>query len=343
MLLNSMSWSTCSKSILIFGGAGSLGTVLVKKYLDEEKTCVTIASRDEAKHWELRNKFPKKASKLNTLICDIRNEARVKEVLFKTQPSVVIIASAMKQVDTCEYFPEESVETNILGIRNILRGIESLRHARVEVPIVCFVSTDKSVNPINTYGMCKAISERLVMNSAKSNWETKHVVVRYGNVLNSKGSIIPALAQQAANPDQKYLTLTDDRMTRFMMTLEESVELIDLAIRHGVNGQLWIPKLDSMKIADLMRYFSEKSGKEVMVTGIRPGEKLHELLLNETDMMLSTPRSYGGRDYFVINDGTPDSTKNTDYSSKDHAINPVELTRRIDEFLEKGTYVRNTT
>ena len=316
----------CGKSILIFGGAGSLGTELVRKLLPNNQ--IVVASRDEAKHWELKNKFNNN-SWLQTAICDIRNYDRVFEILIRHKPAIVIAAAAMKQVDTCEYAPGESIDTNILGIRNLLKAVQDASLLKLHPECFCFVSTDKACNPINIYGMCKAISEKMVLRAAQDNPAVKYVTVRYGNVLNSKGSIIPLFQKQVQSSES--LTLTDERMTRFMMTLNESVALINSAITEGANGDMFIPALSSMKIIDLANYFSKKFGKTIKTVGIRPGEKIHEVLLNEEEA------AYANRigNNFIINKKNVRANEPLEYSSKDRCKNYEDLKQYMDDFLKE--------
>lgn len=326
---------------LIFGGAGSLGTELTKYLLNNFKyEYVYIASRDEAKHWELKNKF-QNDKLLQTYICDVRNKSRVKEIILTLKPNRIIIAQALKQVDTCEKFPEESIDTNILGVRNILDSIRELSLMKIYIPDeVCFVSTDKSCNPINVYGMCKSIAEKMVLNLSdffeEQNINTKFIITRYGNVLSTKGSIIPLYMKQATDPNIDFFGVTHVDMTRFIMTLEESVELIFYALKNGENGELWVPKLPSMKIIDLAEIFSDLFGKKIKTIGIRPGEKVHEVMLNEEEYRNSTEENK----YFVVKK-QPKTTKVVckEYSSKD-TISKDELKEKIITFLKDNEYIK---
>lgn len=331
------------KKILIFGGAGSLGTELVSFYWQTEADIV-VASRDEAKHWDLKNKFGTKHrfkinvtpvvteerfSTLSTVVCDVRDYKRVKQVLRETNPSVVIMAQALKQVDTCEANPTESVETNINGTRNIVEAIEELSH--LNNPKVCFVSTDKACHPINTYGMCKSISEKIVLANAKTS-KCFWVITRYGNVVSSKGSIVPLFQRQAL--ESKAFTVTHPEMTRFMMLLEESVSLINLALTWGTSGEIWIPSLDSFRVSDMAEYFSDKYKKPIQVIGIRPGEKMHEILMTEEEGRQWEKK----RGVYVHSSYSSKDKDFIDYSSKNFVIDKQELSRRLDMFLETGKY-----
>ena len=312
--------------LLIFGGAGSLGTELVNYYQYKYKT-ITVVSRDEAKHWELRSKFPL----VRTVICDVRDRLRVEEVLLQVQPTTIIVAHALKQVDICEKFPLESIKTNVLGVENVISAIEAGKRIGSSIETVCFISTDKACNPINVYGMCKSISERIVATAAL-NSVVRYVICRYGNVISSKGSVIPLFLKQAHDSNCSAFTVTDKRMTRFMMTLTESVELIEKAIELGRSGDIWIPKLDSMCIMDLAEIFSEHFKKDIKTVGMRPGEKIHEVLMNEEEGAQYREEL----DCFVFNKENSKRSQITEYSSKDFVICREALNMRLKAYIEDG-------
>lgn len=270
-----------NKKIFIFGGTGSLGNKLIERYIDTNT--IINYSRDECKQWELELRYPTKTIK--NIIGDINNYDRVKQSLLREQPNIIIIAAAMKHIDRCEYASDESLRNNLMGIKNILDCIENEQIRLNELETVLFVSTDKACSPINIYGMCKALSEKLTIEKSYYMKRIKFVCVRYGNVLNSRGSIIPILHEKGTNKDVENFSLTDETMTRFIMTLEESCELIEYAILKGDSGDIVIPKLKSMLIADLFKIFSEMYNKPVKVVGIRVGEKIHESLINDTQSL----------------------------------------------------------
>jgi len=268
-----------NKKIIIFGGTGSLGNALVDKYLSNNE--IYLYSRDESKHWKisLDRNHPKN---LHFVIGDIRDKNKVCQTMIRINPDIIIIAAAMKHIDKCEFETNESIETNLIGTKNILDGIETHKLLLTNLKATCFVSTDKACSPVNVYGMCKAISETLIIEKAKYIKDFKFVAVRYGNVLNSRGSIIPMLHTIGENKDIKEFKLTDERMTRFVMTLEQSVDLIEHALLHAESGDIVIPKLISLNVKDLLDIFSEIYNKPVIMSGLRPGEKLLESLINET-------------------------------------------------------------
>jgi UDP-N-acetylglucosamine 4,6-dehydratase len=269
---------------LIFGGTGSLGRKLIDRLLPNDS--VVVYSRDEAKHWSIRNELydHPQLKNLQFYVGDIRDSLRVKEVIREVSPKTIIVAAALKQVDTCELSPIESVSTNLIGTQNVVSACADLQMSS-HVKNVLFVSTDKACSPVNVYGMCKAISERVVTSKAKSTGgpgvSPKFLAVRYGNVLESRGSIIPLFKHQAEHGE--FLTVTDPEMTRYVMTLDDSVDLILKAIEHGISGETWIPCLPAMKIGDLADIFSKRYNKPVKIIGLRPGEKQHEDLINESE------------------------------------------------------------
>ncbi len=296
--------------LLIFGGTGSLGYHLVKRYKEEYE--IYVASRDETKQWEMKMKFPC----VNFSICDIRDKLKVEHVIHQINPDIIIIASAMKHVDLCEIEINECIQTNILGTKNILECLSS------SVFTVCFVSTDKTCNPVNVYGMSKGISEALMVQYSLNDKNRRYVTVRYGNVLNSRGSIIPILHETGRNPNKKEFNLTHPDMTRFIMTLDQSVDLIDNAINHAESGDIVIPELISMKVKDLVEIFSEMYNKPISITGLRPGEKLLESLINETQSL----RIRRGEKYTYIKPRQVfDDNLQTDYNSSLNQISKEEL------------------
>lgn len=270
-----------NKRILIFGGSGSLGLSLINRLIDKNK--ILVYSRDEAKHWNIKNKIKNK--NLSLVIGDIRDYQRVKEEIVKYKPDIIIIVSALKHVDICELFPKESILTNINGPQNVIDIITDKIEMLQNLEVVLMVSTDKACSPINIYGMCKSISERIVIEKGRHFNKVKFLVVRYGNVLQSRGSIIPLFMYQAKN--DPFFTLTRSDMTRFLMTLDESVDLIIDIIKNGASGESWIPKLRSMRIEDLANIFSKVYNKPVKEVGIRSGEKIHEYLINQTESLRS--------------------------------------------------------
>lgn len=280
------------KHILVFGGTGSLGHKIVEMYGKNNK--ITVYSRDENKHWQMNNKY----KQLDFIMGDIRDPQRVSNAILRTRPDIIIIASAVKHVDRCEYEVSETMQINLVGAMNVTECVSTNYRELPNLSHVVFVSTDKACSPINTYGLTKALAEKVMIEAAykmKNLCSTKFINIRYGNVLNSRGSIIEVLNNigNSITPDYK---LTHPNMTRFIMTQEESVQLINYAILKGQSGDTVIPKLASMLIKDLVKIFAHKYSKNIQITGIRPGEKMHEALLNETEVT----RVVEHANYFIV-------------------------------------------
>lgn len=308
--------------ILVFGGSGSLGYEITKRYIDNN--IIYNFSRDECKHWNMKLDFNHNPN-LNFIIGDIINKQKVENSIIRVNPDIIIIAAAMKHVDQCEINAEQCINTNMLGVKNILDVIE-IHKQHIKVKTVLFVSTDKACSPINTYGMAKAISEQLMIEKAYYLKEIKFVIIRYGNVLNSRGSIIPLLHNIGNDNRKDHFILTHKDMTRFVMTLEQSVDLIEYAISNGESGDIIIPKLISMKLIDLLEIFSEKYNKPIKITSIRPGEKMLESLINPTQAgrIIKHNSYYHIKSIFEFKDVIDDS-KLIDYNSKINPLTKEEL------------------
>ena len=268
-----------NKKVLIFGGTGSLGNKLNERYVNSN--IIYNFSRDEHKHWKMRLKF-KNHKNLNFIIGNVADRIRVKESIKRIKPDIIIIACAMKHIEQCEVNTNESLNTNMLGTKYILDAIEDNLNILTNLETVLFVSSDKACSPINNYGMAKALSETFLIEKSNFVKNIKFVNVRYGNVLNSNGSIIPRLHAMGKDDNYKEFYLTHEKMTRFVMTLDQSVDLIEYAIINGESGDTVISELVSLKVKDLIEIFSEKYNKSIKVTGLRPGEKLLESLINES-------------------------------------------------------------
>jgi len=264
-----------NNKILIFGGTGSLGYEINKRYLDKNE--IYNYSRDEHKHWKMKIHFNNHKN-LNFIIGNVLNKDKIKESINRIKPDIIIIASAMKHIDQCEINIGECINTNLLGTKYILDTIEELGNVKT----VLFVSSDKACNPINSYGMCKAMSENLVIEKSLYIKNIKFVNIRYGNVLNSNGSIIPRLHLIGKDDTKRNYELTNENMTRFVMTLKDSVDLIEHAILNGKSGDTVISELKSLRIKDLFEIFAKKYNKEIKITGLRSNEKLLEQLINKT-------------------------------------------------------------
>ena len=279
--------------ILIFGGSGSLGTSSIQRWI-HANTIINV-SRDEEKQWHLRSKI--NSSHLTQIIGDIANEEDVEQAILTTQPTIICIFACLKHIDLCEKFPKKSLAINSQGIMNVHH---TLLKFKTTVHTVLFVSTDKACLPITTYGCSKAIAENFLQGVRFQG--VKWVGVRYGNVLFSSGSIIPYLIQQSKK--EGPYTLTHHEMTRFIMTLDQSVNLIEHAITHGKHNEIVIPCIYSMKIKELFEIFEQRYQKETIVTGLRCKEKIHEDLISVSEAKMA----YQLLHYYHIGTSVLDST-----------------------------------
>ena len=281
-----------NKKIMIIGGTGALGKTLIKRYNEENN--ILVFSRDEHKQVKLKNTF----NEIQYQIGDVKDKDSLLQAINEYEPNIVINTAALKHVPICEENPYESVKTNIIGHRNLIDCIQSSNH---KIETLIFISTDKACKPINVYGMCKAISERLYIDYANKQKDVKVVLCRYGNVLESTGSVIPYF-KKLLESGVSSLPITDERMTRFTITLKESVELIDWAYNHiESHGAIVVPKLKSMFITDLAKVLAKDYGHDdidLNFVGIRPGEKLHEEMVSLEESM----RTKEYDKYFMITD-----------------------------------------
>lgn len=256
-------------TILLTGGTGSFGNAFLERVLDEwPDVVVRVYSRDELKQSELRARFGD--AQVRYLIGDVRDRSRMSRAAEGCD--VIVHAAAMKQVPACEYNPFEAVRTNVLGAQHV---VDAAIDAKVDRVVA--LSTDKAVNPVNLYGATKLCAEKIFVqgNAYAAQSSTRLACVRYGNVVGSRGSVVPVFQRQAA--DDGRLTITDERMTRFWITLPQAVDLVLYALEHMTGGEVFIPKIPSMRVTDLAEAIGP--GLPQQVVGIRPGEKLHELML----------------------------------------------------------------
>ncbi len=266
-----MDWS--KKVVLITGGTGSFGKKLTRIMLDEyNPSKIIVFSRDELKQHEMRS-AGYDAPNLRYFIGDVRDLDRLRRAFEGVD--IVVHAAALKQVPACEYNPMEAIKTNILGSSNV---IDAALDAGVERVIA--LSTDKAVNPINLYGATKLAAEKLFIqsNSYAGGRKTRFACVRYGNVVGSRGSVVPVFLRQRDNGE---VTITDDRMTRFWISLEQGVRFVIRCAEQMHGGEVFVPKIPSMSIIDLAKSIAPDA--KVNVIGIRPGEKLHEVLISEDE------------------------------------------------------------
>jgi len=260
------------KIVLITGGTGSLGSALTKKILETNVKAIRIFSRDEWKQVQMQSEI--KDERLRFLIGDVRDKERLSRALEGVD--IVIHAAALKQVPVAEYNPFEAVKTNVNGAANLIEACLDNN-----VGIVLGVGTDKAVSPLNTYGATKLLMERLFVtaNFYKGDHKVKFLTVRYGNVLGSRGSIVPIFVNQIQNG--KKITITDPEMTRFNITMNDALNLIFRALENGEGGEIYIPKLKAYKVGDMRDAILEimNSRNETEIISVRTGEKYHESLI----------------------------------------------------------------
>ena len=265
------------KTLLITGGTGSFGNAVLNRFLETDVTEIRIFSRDEKKQDDMRQLY--NSPKIKYYIGDVRDRQSVDNAMHKVD--FVFHAAALKQVPSCEFFPMEAVRTNVIGCENVL---DSAIQAGVKKVIV--LSTDKAVYPINAMGISKAMSEKVMVAKSRNLNGTGTVLcgTRYGNVMASRGSVIPLFIDQIKSG--KPLTITDPNMTRFMMTLEDAVDLVLYAFEHGNNGDIFVQKSPASTINDLARALVSlyKAENEIHIIGTRHGEKLYETLVNREEM-----------------------------------------------------------
>tara|TARA_B100001750_G_scaffold190863_1_gene161118 strand:- start:411 stop:1403 length:993 start_codon:yes stop_codon:yes gene_type:complete len=275
-----------NKTVMITGGTGSFGQMCTKFLLKQNVKKIIIFSRDELKQFEMSNKF--NSPNLRFLLGDVRDLSRLK--LATKKVDIIIHAAALKQVPAAEYNPMESIKTNIYGAENVISA--SLEN---NVKKIIALSTDKAANPVNLYGATKLCSDKLFIdaNNLSGPDDTKFSVVRYGNVVGSRGSVLPYF-KSLIQKKIKSLPVTDERMTRFWITLEQGVKFVLNSIDVMQGGELFVPKSPSIKITDLVKALDKNM--KYHVVGIRPGEKLHEVLCPEE----SARDTIEFKNYYVI-------------------------------------------
>jgi len=292
------------KTILVIGGTGSLGKVLVRRILTDElgkPGKVIVMSRDEAKQQAMRVSYMHRKATTDEVIYNnfrqllefrignVRNYADVCSAV--KDADIIINAAALKQVPLCEYFPEQALQTNCLGPVNIVRAI---RENDYSVDTVVGISTDKACKPVNVMGMSKAIQERIFVSANVLNLKTRFNCVRYGNVLASRGSVIPLFHEQIKAGGA--VTITDASMTRFLLSLDQAVDTVFAVISEGKAGEIYVPIADSATVENIAKALIGSRKIETEIIGIRPGEKMHEILVSEEECHHVIKRG----DYYVI-------------------------------------------
>jgi UDP-N-acetylglucosamine 4,6-dehydratase len=327
-----------NKILMITGGTGSFGNAVLEKFLNSDVKEIRIFSRDEKKQEDMRLHY--KNDKLNFVIGDIRNFKSINSAMRGVD--FVFNAAALKQVPSCEFYPLEAIQTNVLGAENVL---EAAADNNVEKVVV--LSTDKAVYPINTMGMTKALMEKLAISKARDLRVEKnksiYAATRYGNVMCSRGSIIPLFIQQIKNG--KPLTITDPTMTRFMMSLKDSVDLVLYAFQHAKPGDTFVQKSPAATIETLAQALKElfNADNEVQIIGARHGEKLYETLCSKEEMAKSEnlgdyyriPADFRDLNYtkYVQKDGPPliDDEYNSHNTERLNVEQLKELLLTLDE------------
>lgn len=314
-----------NKKILILGGTGALGKTLTRRYYDNNQ--IIIFSRDEHKHVYMQRDFPNAIYQIG----NIKDKDSILQALNEYKPDVVINTAALKHVPICESNPYESVKTNIIGHKNLIDAITVCNH---QIETLMFISTDKACAPINVYGQCKAISERLYVDFANKQSDIKVCLCRYGNVLESTGSVIPFF-KGLLESGSKSLPITHKDMTRFLLTLDDAVDLIEWSYSHNdSHGKIVIPKIKALKITDIAKSLGRAYGNDnirLKYVGIRPGEKLHEAMISEAESF----RTEDHDSYFMITDSIIND-KPWQFSSDWSLMEPSET----DEFLKKTKVIK---
>lgn len=327
-----------NKTVLITGGTGSLGKKLVQKIMTGNfgvPKKIIVFSRDEDKQYLMKLEWKHLTATthevfyhnyeelLDFRIGDVRDYESM--VVSIKDSNIVIHAAALKQIPVCEYFPYESVKTNLLGIQNIIRAI---MENETNVETVIAISTDKACKPINVYGMCKALQERMAIEANLRCAHTKFICSRYGNVAASRGSVIPLFKNQLNNGHP--ITITTKEMTRFLLTLDTACNIVFDAIQTGDAGDIYVPDIPSANIVNLAEVMAEiiigKKQFDIEYTGIRPGEKIHEILISEEEIA----RTIRKGDYYVVRPILPE-------------IGPYEIDKPVltDELSSANTLMNN--
>lgn len=325
------------KRILVTGGTGSLGKVLVRRLLSGlhgRPESVTVFSRDEAKHYDMRLLFDRiaaasedvvyldHAKTLRFRLGDVRDYTAVQQALAGAD--IVFSAAALKQVPNCEYFPSEAIATNVGGALNITRAIAA---QRLPVEAVIGISTDKACHPVNVMGMTKAMQERVLISANLVSPGTRMICARYGNVLASRGSVVPLFHHQIRSGGP--VTITTSEMTRYFLSLEQAVDTVVDAYRIGEAGDIIIPRVPASGIRMMAECLIGDRDIEIREIGIRPGEKIHEILIADDEAERTVERE----NYYAIRPSLPEFSNGApiepvlqaEYSSRDHIMSRDQL------------------
>ena len=327
-----------NKTFMITGGTGSFGSQMAATLLKLDIKKLIIFSRDEKKQFDMMNNL--QDNKLEFVIGDVRDKRSIDDTM-RTGVDYVFHAAALKQVPSCEFFPQEAIKTNILGAENVMESC-----IKYKVKKCVFLSTDKAVYPINSMGLSKALMEKLLIAKSRKNKKTIFCGTRYGNVMGTRGSIIPLFIDQIKQG--KSLTITNPTMTRFLMSLEESVELVLYAFAKGKTGEIYVHKAPAATIENLFNALKTYFKKQInfKIIGVRNGEKFHETLISKEEML----RAKNLGKFYVI----PPEYKEINYSkyyfkgiSKSkmpdeyNSFNTERLdSKQIIEVLKKSNYIK---
>lgn len=317
-----------NKCILITGGTGFIGRALVKGILPYNPAKIIVFSRDEVKHFKLMQDF-NNDSRLVSIIGDVRDYTSVYNATKGVD--IVIHAAALKRIDMLEYHIWESVRTNTIGAWNVAKACKENK-----VSQALLVSTDKACMPINAYGACKFLAEKLFTNNLEADdSSTKFIAVRYGNVLQSTGSVIPFFCEKIKNNEE--IPLTDPNMTRFFIAEKQAIELIFNALLYGKSGEVFVPELPAFKIIDLIETLQEKMGvkTKINVVGLRPGEKIHEAMISDVEV----PRVRKLHNMFIIaptiftaSENTEEKAISSEYTSKESVFSKDALKELLEKY-----------
>jgi len=333
------------KRVLVTGGTGSLGGKVVRALLRGDMgrpAGVTVFSRDEAKQNDMRLSFLNRPAATDEVIYtnsqqllsfrigDVRDYAAIRAAI--EHADIVINAAALKQVPSCEYFPVEAVQTNVMGAANLVRAI---RESGARVETVVGISTDKACKPVNVMGMTKALMERIFAEANLECPSTRFVCVRYGNVIASRGSVVPLFVEQIAHGGP--VTITTEDMTRFLLSLDRAVETVFAAVEGARPGETYVPRVAAARIVDVASTLIDGREIRIDVTGVRPGEKTHEIMVSEEECHRTISRG----DYYVILPMLPELRSKdsftpaltTEYSSSEVNLEGAALRDALAPFM----------
>lgn len=307
------------KILLITGGTGSFGNAVLRRFIDADLKEIRIFSRDEKKQDDMRREI--KNDKVKFFIGDVRDYRSIAGAMEGVD--YVFHAAALKQVPSCEFFPIEAVKTNVLGAENVMDA--AIAH---KVKKVIVLSTDKAVYPINAMGLSKAMMEKVMVAKSRMSKDTVLCGTRYGNVMASRGSVIPLFVNQIK--ENKDITITDPSMTRFMMTLEDAVDLVLFAFEHGNPGDIFVQKSPASTIETLAQALQEmyKATNEIKIIGTRHGEKLYETLVNREEMV----KAEDLKDYYRV------PSDNRDLNYENYFSKGLEDMEKIEEYHSHNTH-----